>query len=67
MMRASLVLRKLSVGLLPLQGEGRDGDGCVEARHLFNPIPSLTLPLKGRAPRRSEVHHALSMFVMVVK
>ena len=57
MMRASLVLRKLSVGLLPLQGEGRDG--CVEAQHLFNPIPSLTLSLKGRASTKSKVRHTL--------
>ena len=33
---------------LPLQGEGWDGDGVVMRLHDFTPIPTLTLPLKGR-------------------
>ena len=33
---------------LPLQGEGRDGDGGVALPHAFTPIPTLTPPLKGR-------------------
>jgi 8-oxo-dGTP diphosphatase len=33
---------------LPLQGEGWDGDGVITLPHAFTPIPTLTLPLKGR-------------------
>ena len=33
---------------LPLQGEGWDGDGLSALPHAFTPIPTLTLPLKGR-------------------
>ena len=35
-----------AVFLLPLQGEGRDGDGVIPLSLL--PHPTLTLPLKGR-------------------
>ena len=39
--------------LLPLQGEGWDGggfdgDGSIQPPHALTPIPTLTLPLKGR-------------------
>jgi hypothetical protein len=33
---------------LPLQGEGWDGDGVSTQLYILTPIPTLTLPLKGR-------------------
>jgi len=38
--------RGLSEGFLPLQGEGQDGDGSLQQQN--SPIPTPTLPLKGR-------------------
>jgi heptosyltransferase-1 len=36
----------LSAGCLPLQGQGQDGDGLLQQQN--SPIPTPTLPLKGR-------------------
>jgi hypothetical protein len=39
----------------PLHGEGGGGDGVLDALHSGHPIPTQTLPLKGRASERDPV------------
>src|SRR3546814_2262865 len=56
---AKRVLMRFIALLLPLRGEGRDGDGFAAAGR--KPIPSPALPLKGRGQnarvfRGSQVH-----------
>ncbi len=48
-------LSAAATSLPPLQGEGGGGDGVLDAPHSGHPIPTQTLPLKGRASERNAV------------